>query len=523
MGPVALFDKSFLQSLGVDESVLFDHFFQANVCPIFYIETLADFAKEKTKNITADELVRRIADKFPDWSGSPNLHHTVICRASLLGGEVSLSGQIVMGGGGSGAVSSHVMVAFPESMEAKSFLRWSQGRVGPDERRAAAKWRKEAAGFETAEVIDVLKRVKVYEDDACTTLLDVKNAANEVIGRLRPDQQVHLALQLFGAEGDKDAILARFHREGEPQLSTFARYAAYALRVELFYHIGVEKSRISEVHRRDVTYLLYLPFCQVFVSSDWGHRDCAPLFIRDDQSFVWGQDLKASLRLLNDRYSAMSESERNQSIFAVAPHPPLDVENLVTTLWRKHGGGCPPPQGTTGELRELTTFWQKQIPAIEKIAESGGDPTFAGLSPDAMVQKRVARKRRGSWWRVPEEIRNKPTMADGDVRGIEFQNGTTSRNVVDRVVSVYLLGNKAYFSSMPDCRIFERNRDLWVDCAPPLNRQHAAPVPAGAMVSRSEDGDLGVFVDPESSLGQLVRHLFARQKKRDKKRRKKGK
>ena len=64
-------------------------------------------------------------------------------------------------------------------------------------------------------------------------------------------------------------------------------------------------------------------------------------------------------------------------------------------------------------------------------------------------------------------------------------------------------------SYMPECRTFGRNGDLWVDCDPPLYRRYVAPVPAGAMVSRSEDGDLGVFVDPESRLGQLVRSLFA--------------
>ena len=45
MGPIALFDKSFLQSLSLDESVWFDHFFFVNVCPIFYGETLADLDK----------------------------------------------------------------------------------------------------------------------------------------------------------------------------------------------------------------------------------------------------------------------------------------------------------------------------------------------------------------------------------------------------------------------------------------------------------------------------------------------
>lgn len=41
MGPIALFDKSFLQSLSIDESVWLGHFFMPVVCPLFYVETLA--------------------------------------------------------------------------------------------------------------------------------------------------------------------------------------------------------------------------------------------------------------------------------------------------------------------------------------------------------------------------------------------------------------------------------------------------------------------------------------------------
>ena len=45
----------------------------------------------------------------------------------------------------------------------------------------------------------------------------------------------------------------------------------------------------------DVCYLFYLPFCQFFVSNDWVHKQSAPFFLRADQSFVAGGDLKAAL------------------------------------------------------------------------------------------------------------------------------------------------------------------------------------------------------------------------------------
>jgi hypothetical protein len=62
MGPITLFDKSFLQSLSVDESVWFDHFFLTNVCPLFYVETMADLEKSPQKGRAAEDEVRIIAD-----------------------------------------------------------------------------------------------------------------------------------------------------------------------------------------------------------------------------------------------------------------------------------------------------------------------------------------------------------------------------------------------------------------------------------------------------------------------------
>lgn len=75
IGPIFLFDKSFLQSLSVDESVWFNNFFICNVCPIFYCETLADLGKsvsQRAELLKQNELFlnqresikKRLGDKF---------------------------------------------------------------------------------------------------------------------------------------------------------------------------------------------------------------------------------------------------------------------------------------------------------------------------------------------------------------------------------------------------------------------------------------------------------------------------
>ena len=76
MGPITIFDKSFLQSLNIDESVWFDNFYLVNISPLFYMETLADLAKEMSRGRTPEQIVGEIASKTPEMGGSPNVHQT---------------------------------------------------------------------------------------------------------------------------------------------------------------------------------------------------------------------------------------------------------------------------------------------------------------------------------------------------------------------------------------------------------------------------------------------------------------
>ncbi len=76
MGPIALFDKSFIQSLSLDEAVLFDDFFLPVICPLFYVETLADLEKHVREGRTPEQEVGIIADKVPEMGGYPCAYHT---------------------------------------------------------------------------------------------------------------------------------------------------------------------------------------------------------------------------------------------------------------------------------------------------------------------------------------------------------------------------------------------------------------------------------------------------------------
>lgn len=414
MGPTALFDKSFLQSLSVDESVWFDHFFLPNVCPIFYVETLADLAKENCGSRTPDDTVRIIASKFPDCSGAPNVYHVTICTANLLGEEIPLSPQVILPAGCQGTVDGRNVVVLPERPESKAWLRWTQGDFQEVERIAARQWRGATIGYESGKVIRYLEKYDAYQDKPCGTLSDVSKMTDEVFQRLGPVPKLTLALSLLGVPPDQhDAIQERWFKEGVPELSQFAPYVAFTLRVEIFFHIAVYKARIGAASRMDSTYLFYLPFCQFFVSTDWVHRDSAPFFLRADQQFIWGADLKAALKSLNDLYAALPEDERSKSIYEIASTPPTDIKNLVTDLWDRHWPTWRTPRERQTKDTENGIEWlQHQLKVMKAIAESEGAKQSPDQIPDAICRPRTVRTKKGSWWHVPDSLRKRKQSDD---------------------------------------------------------------------------------------------------------------
>ena len=146
---VALFDKSFFQSLSVDEAVLFDIFFVSNVCPLFYIETLGDLSKE-SKRRSPEEEVRILADKFPELRGAPNVYHKDLCTANLLGERVRLSQSIVVSHGHVVESRGKIGVNLPPSREYQAFKRWQDKKFLLIEKEFAEHWRERSTAIRSA-------------------------------------------------------------------------------------------------------------------------------------------------------------------------------------------------------------------------------------------------------------------------------------------------------------------------------------------------------------------------------------
>jgi hypothetical protein len=128
MGPIILFDKSILQALSVDESVLFDNFFMSNICPIFYVETLADLEKAVRLGRTPEQEVGLLAAKTPQMHSYPNMFHHQLCISNLLGYPVAMDGRPLLSGGKPVKTKDQSGIVFDEAPEALAFSRWQAGK-----------------------------------------------------------------------------------------------------------------------------------------------------------------------------------------------------------------------------------------------------------------------------------------------------------------------------------------------------------------------------------------------------------
>jgi hypothetical protein len=205
MSIISLFDKSFVQSLTVDESVWLDRFFYPVVCPIFYVETLADLSKKPRGDRTADTEVRIIADKFPEMSGTPCAEHLTMAVLDILGVfQPLMDGRIPRSGGRSVSGGNRVGVVFDEAPEMAAFRRWQNQEFYEVERRFAAGWRAALDATDLTQIAAALRRSGLTTQ-SCKTLADAKHLADALLQAAdKAFDRLRFAVEFFGiGQGDQ--------------------------------------------------------------------------------------------------------------------------------------------------------------------------------------------------------------------------------------------------------------------------------------------------------------------------------
>jgi len=411
VGPLTLFDKSFLEMLSVDQAVLFDLMFSTVISPIFYIEVLADLEKDDPKTRTREKVVADVAKKTPVMHSYPNISHVALCLNELLGSHIEMDGRPVIEGGIPVLHKGKIAVANEQTPESKAFDRWQDENFHDVERKFAVVWRKALKGLDNGALATLTKKMLLIEDSP-RNHEDALRIARAVLAR-SGQHFLNLKLGYYFLGLDPSmwrAVEARWKAAGHPALPNYAPYFTHCLTVDIFFNLLMTKKIISPdrpSNRTDVAYLYYLPFTKLFISEDRLHRRIVPLFLREDQKMVTGSEIKDDLIRLDEHFSALPEEDRKQGMFRLASTPPDDDKYLTTRLWRECGHSTapkPPMRKNPGLHKEISQNLREVVALSWRPARRSFSQAEL-KDPDQRMIRRMIPRQWGKWTVIPDDVK----------------------------------------------------------------------------------------------------------------------
>jgi hypothetical protein len=391
--------------------VWFDNFFRANIVPIFYVETLADLDKKPRRGRVAKDFVRDVAFKTPERNSVPNIHHSSLVLESLFGHKIDLNDfRPKIAGGIPTESNGEKGYRFKVSPEAESFSRWQNEEFYELEKEFAKAWRAsiQSMSFEFSEPFTKGLGIDI---DACKNLQDAYDATKKIIllGN-QPKLFASFVIALGIQEEFHHKIIERYNHCGWPSIADFSPYAAFVLQIDIFFYISVARGFISgdrPSNKVDISYLYYLPFCNIFISGDKLHRKTANFFMTKKQKFIWAPDLKTDLNKLNLYYECFSQEEKDLGLYSFAIYPPQKNEYLTTSLWDDF---LPNWRKTMSKKKKLdsTISDSKLLQQMKQHADAprikGRDSDYTEENVKHVTIERSISKKKGNWYQLPKSF-----------------------------------------------------------------------------------------------------------------------
>jgi len=427
MGPIIIFDKSVLQSLNPDEAMWLDNFYLSNITPLFFIETLADLEKQIGHGRTPEDVVGNLAYKTPDMSSKPNAHHTTLLEGELLGaGTLDMKyGRPHISGGRILELDGKTGVIFEPSPEEEALSRWQKHEFLDLERLRAKAWRRGLSNINLKENYAFFQ--KFFPIGKPKTFGDIKKLVDFHINGSDQECALRFGLSLIGLSPQaQEKVLTRWKSCEKPPIRNFAPYFTHVFSVDFFFYTAISADLIRHdrpSHKIDLAYLYYLPFCMVFTSNDKLHADIVPFFLRENQSYVSGAELKADLSKLDAYYDTFPDEVKKRGVMSFAFYPPDDKSFLITKLWDKHMNPKwrehevePRPQPETEASKKLT----ERMRRLKGEGTPVPDKQYIGArEADEMIIERKVLARKGKWTRFPPEVINRRKNEKGEWEDIK--------------------------------------------------------------------------------------------------------
>jgi hypothetical protein len=304
MGPILTFDKSFLQMLSPDEVDELDLQFMIFVTPVLVSEILADLAHPEPKpGRVPEEMVMALARKMVSNHGVMQAHWRMLALGELSQTiQFPMVGSIVVDPMAPNVMTSKDRrgVIYDSRQDREMWGAMAAGNFSETDKYFAEKWRNQSAAINIGEISES------WTQFCAKYLFGAKNTADVIAGIddviSRPKEQNNLLSMVYHFT-EAPAAIRRLSKALAIAglLPRIKPWAPFCVSVTLLCMVLCCCTALKFVTQRptnvlDIQYLFYAPFGMVFVSNDKLQRDLWPA-TTTRASFVWGDELKADLKL----------------------------------------------------------------------------------------------------------------------------------------------------------------------------------------------------------------------------------
>lgn len=409
---MTIFDKSFIHGISLDEAVVFDAHFFTNITPLFFVEVLGDLEKgDITDTGARNALVKSLAAKTPSYHSYPNVPHTALAANELLGHPVPMKRVPVVAAGRRVQTEKGLGTVFPEPPEVTAKNRWHDGLFEKEEYQLAKSWREALAANPAAmqSLLGGSANRFTFKD-----FPQAKKKADDLIDSGSRLTTLKALLAILLPPNLHDRAMKRWKDAGGPPLREFAPYSVHILTVDLFKILAMG-SGIMSIDKTsnyvDLAYLYYLPFAELFVSTDKLHRNSAPLFMDEKQHFIWGNDLRPVLATLAAEYLAHPQIEE-LGLIKLAGDRRFEAGTFMGDLMDRMRPGKRTSKHDEDFSSRLTPEAEaKLVEMLKRQIESpppGADADLGQEDQMKAIQRKVA-GRRGSFAFLPKKVRDAPS------------------------------------------------------------------------------------------------------------------
>lgn len=304
-GPVVYCDKSAIRALSDAEARRQSNLFSMMIPSVLVWEICGEIEKVKL-DLSNQGIARSLAAKANVLHSTTIVDWRKMCLGELLRMTKIEFGpgvyrRIVREGGHEYmAKNGGKGIFYDEPPEKKVLREWSRGEWSEDHQIYSRAWMKHKRSFD---LTGYRSRLRLKES-VPETPLQIQGYASLLIAdtALRPGMLLML-LDLINPPAKTRVAIHRYWTQPSRDWMAKCPYAKHCCRSLLYMYLAVSGGTINTdpTNMIDLEYLMYLPFCNAFVSGDMKtHGTLAPLLMEPDQTFLTPAEYKADLLSLDN-------------------------------------------------------------------------------------------------------------------------------------------------------------------------------------------------------------------------------